>query len=76
MFEHTWIALKAWFASYTHLHLQELTTRLGLLVAALATVLPNFAGSDVRIAYLAAAAGVILVLIKPSGPATGLGATP
>jgi hypothetical protein len=62
-----WVALKTWLAAHTHVCLHELSTRLGLLIAGMATVLPNFAGVDVRIAYLAAAAGVLLVMIKPAG---------
>jgi hypothetical protein len=58
--------LRAWFATNTHVCLHELTTRFGLAIAAAAGVLPNFARFDVRIAYLAAAAGIVLVLIKPS----------
>ncbi len=66
MIKQKWDALKAWLVQHTHVCLHELTTKFGLLVAGAATVLPTFANFDVRIAYLAAAAGVILVLIKPS----------
>lgn len=40
----------------------EVSTKLGLLVAAASTVLPNFAQYDRRIAYFGAAAGVLMVL--------------
>jgi hypothetical protein len=69
MLKHNWAALKTWLGRYTHICLRELTTRLGLVVTAIATVLPNFARFDVRLAYAAAAAGVVLVLMKPSGEA-------
>jgi hypothetical protein len=62
-----WAAPKAWLARYTHVCLHEVTTRLGLVVTAFATVLPNFARFDMRIAYAAAAAGIVLVLMKPGG---------
>ena len=65
-----WRLFKAWLASHSHLHLGEATTKAGLLVSAMASVLPNFAQFDVRIAYVAAACGVILVLIK-SKPTDG-----
>jgi hypothetical protein len=70
MLEEYWAALRAWFSRYTHVCLREMTTRLGLVVTAIATVLPNFARFDSRIAYAAAAAGVILVLMKPGGGAS------
>jgi hypothetical protein len=66
MLKHKWATLKAWLATNTHVCLHELTTRFGLAIAAAASVLPSFARLDVRIAYLAAAAGIVLILIKPS----------
>jgi hypothetical protein len=71
MFETQWAATKAWLDTYTHLCLHELSTRLGLILTAAATVLPGFARFDVRIAYLAATAGVLLVLVKPGNGAPG-----
>jgi hypothetical protein len=74
MLKQNWAALRAWLTRNTHVCLREATTRLGLVVTAIATVLPNFARFDVRIAYVAAAAGVILVLMKPGGEAPASGA--
>lgn len=46
---------------------REVSTKFGLLVTAVATVAPQFAQFDPRIAYVGAAAGVVLILLKEQG---------